>query len=411
MGAFQYEAMRLSDRTRVNGVINADTEREAREMLREQELVPTKLVVIKGGASIADGKVGPLDFIFGFFKGIGDKDKIAFTRNIGMMLRAGIPIADALMYFENFVTKPRFKGIIQQLRKDIIGGYSFSQALAKHDKLFDTVYVNVTKAGEASGELDTSMARLAELLIKAQKLKSKVIAAATYPAIVVGILCLVLLVMFIIVLPTFTEIYKSMGVTLPLITVVMIGMSNFLRDGWFISFPMLGGAIWGAINFFKSETGQLFLDNTLIKVPVLGEVIRFMNNANFISTLSVAFSSGLPITEALTLAAQTVKHHQIRSAFMQANYKIQAGQGLASALGDTKWVPDLVLIMLATGEESGDLENMLRNALEYLEDEVNHRMEILMALMEPCLLLVLGVVVALVALGIYLPLFGVYEHL
>jgi len=411
MASFQYEALKISDRSRINGTINAASEKEARELLREQNLIPTKIIIINSEAVQAGKKGNPLTNFLQQVMGVSSKDKIAFTRNIGMMIRAGIPVTEALLYYENYATNPKFRKIVSRVRQDIISGYSFSQALAKHKHLFDDVYVNVTKAGERSGELDQTMGRLTHLLTKAEQLKMKIISAAAYPVIVVFILALVLLIMFVLVLPTFADIYKQMGVKLPFITQIMMAISNALRNYWFVSFPALGFSLFGLFKFFTSSTGKVLVDAFVMKVPVLGDLIKHTQSSHFVSTLYVSFGAGLPITDALFLATETLTHTQIRSAFKRVNVQIQTGQRLAVALASTGYVPDIVMLMISTGEESGDLEKMLEASYDYLEEEINHRVGILTSLMEPVMLLVIGAVVGFVALSIYLPLFSIYDNI
>jgi type II secretory pathway component PulF len=202
-----------------------------------------------------------------------------------------------------------------------------------------------------------------------------------------------------------------MGVELPLITEIMVGISHFLTHWWFIAFPSIGGAGFGLYKWYHSDAGKAVMDVVNLKIPVLKELTLFMNASQFISSMAVGFSAGIPITEVLYLAANTVRNQYIRKAFMQMNVKVQSGQRLGPTLAETGYIPNWVLVMVSTGEESGDLERMLHNSVEYLEEEINHRIEILMSFMEPLLLLFLGVVVGFTALGIYLPLFGMYENL
>lgn len=411
MASFHYEALKISDRTKTNGIINANGEKEARELLREQNLIPTKIEVITSKTARTGQKGNLLAQTLQKFGGVGAKDKIAFTRNLGMMIRAGIPVTDSLIYYENYAPNPKFRKIVSQIRQDIISGYSFSQSLAKHNKLFDDVYVNVIKAGESSGELDQALNRLTHLLTKAEKLKAKVVSAAVYPIIVVVILILVLLIMFLLVLPTFADIYKQMGVKLPLITIIMMGISDALRLYWFVSFPALGSAGFGIYKFLKSETGKILTDSFFMKLPIVGDLIKHTQSSHFVSTLYISFGAGLPITDALYLATETLSHTMIKASFKQVNLQIQAGQRLAVSLAATGYVPDIVMLMISTGEESGDLEKMLEAAYDYLEEEVNHRVDIMTSMMEPLMMLVIGVVVGFVALSVYLPMFSIYDHI
>ncbi len=414
MATFEYHAIQTSDRSRTKGIINANNEREARELLRDQDLIVSKM---KKVATQATSKGGGRDGgniiqqLMSQMFGVSTKEKITFTRNIGMMIRAGIPLTEALMYFENFVKNAKFKSVISQIRSDIMTGMAFSAALARHKDLFDDVYINVTKAGETSGELDQTMSRLTDLMVKADKMKMKIIAAMIYPALVLVIVGIVLIIMFVLVIPTFVDIYKQMGVSLPLITQIMFEISKFMRGQWYIAFPLLGTLIFLFIKYVKSPSGKVVIDKILIKLPVVKDLIIYTQNSQFISTFYVSFGAGIPITEALYLSTQTVTHSQIRESFNDVNTKIQSGQRLATSLAATGNVPEIVLLMISSGEESGDLDKMLQRCFEYLEEEINHKVEILMAMMEPIMLLFIGVVVGFVALSIYLPLFSVYEFL
>jgi len=411
MPAYQYDALKINSKTRQNGIINAPNEREAREMLRDQNLIPTQITPVStGGGERAGKKIGFFAALIQSIMGVGTKDLITFTRNVGIMIRAGIPVTEALLYFENYCTNPKFKKTIASVRQDIMTGYAFNQALAKHKDIFGDVYVNVTKAGERSGELDQTMGRLTELLTRSERLKMKVLSASMYPIIVVCILALVLIIMFVLVLPTFAKLYKDMNIKLPVITQIMLGISHVFRDYWFIAFPLMAVSIVMGIKFFKGD-GKPLLDNALMKVPVLNDLIQHTQSSHFVSTLFVAFGAGLPITDALYLASETVTHTQMRAAFKQVNVQIQTGQRLATALSKVGYVPDIVMLMVSTGEESGDLEKMLETAYDYLEEEINHRVEVLTSMLEPVMLVVIGAVVGAVALSIYLPLFSIYEHL
>ena len=332
MPSYHYEALKISDRSKIKGLINATSEKDAREQLRQQDLIPTNLSVLSGENRAVKNRLGIITDFIGQFTNVSAKDKLVFTRNIEMMLRAGIPLTEALLYLETYTKAPKFKKIIKGVRKDILSGSSFSQALSRHKKTFDNVYVNVTKAGEASGELESALRRLTDLIERAEKLKMKIIAASVYPCVVMFIVAIVLLVMFLFVLPTFTEIYQRMGVPLPFLTKMMLGISHLLRDYWYIMFPIMGFSIFGFFKYLSSAGGKLLLDTVSLHIPVLGDLLRLMNNSHFLSTFSVSFAAGLPITEAISLASETIHHSQMRGIFQKVRIKIESGQRLAPAL-------------------------------------------------------------------------------
>ncbi|MEM0952101.1 MAG: type II secretion system F family protein [Cyanobacteria bacterium P01_H01_bin.74] len=409
MTYFQYEAFNVVDKAKSSGTLSANSEREARELLREKDLIPVSISVID--QKNKTGQVKGIAGLLAMVTGIGAKDIIAFTRNMCIMIRAGIPLTDALLYYENYSVNAAFKKIVHTVRQDILSGYAMSQALGKHTKLFDELYVNVTHAGEKSGELDKTLDRLSHLLDKAEQLKMKIISASAYPVIVLFILTIVLLIMFLLVLPTFSEIYEQMNLKLPLITKILLLISHVLVDYWFISFPAMGLFLFLVYKYVTSSAGKVVIDNLLLKIPVINDLLLHTQAAHFVSTLLVGFSSGLPITDSLHLATQTLTHTQIKAAYKKVNVQIQTGQKLATALAETGYVPNMVMLMISTGEESGELDKMLQVSYEYLEEEVNHKVGILTTMMEPIMLLVIGAVVGFVALGIYLPMFSIYDGL
>jgi type II secretory pathway component PulF len=345
------------------------------------------------------------------FASVKNSDIISFSRNLAIMVRGGIPLTEALLYFENFAENRKFKKILNSVRNDILGGDNLSNALAKFPNAFSEIYINITKAGESSGELDVTMDRMADMITRTEKIKAKIISAAIYPCIVLSLVFIVMTVIFIWVLPAFTKIYKQMGIKLPDLTLFMVFISDCFRNYWFIVFPAIFGSIWGFLKFIKTPIGKDIFDKFCIRVPILTEVIRYSNISSFISTLAVCFNSGVPITEALDFAVNTVSNNVLKVSMQSVNRQVQVGKPLGVALSETGVIPELVLLVVATGEESGNLEQSLITATEYLEKEINSRIEILMALMEPLLLLFLGVVVGFVAMSIYMPLFSMYENM
>jgi type II secretory pathway component PulF len=273
------------------------------------------------------------------------------------------------------------------------------------------VYVSIIQAGEASGELDTVLKRLSDMLQGEAALRKKVIAAMVYPIAVIFIAILVMTAMFIWVIPTFSDMYAKMGIKLPLITQVMVGISDFIRNFWYAAVALVGGGVFGFQKFSQSAYGKEFIDKTVLHIPVVAPLVRAVTSSHFISTLNVSFSAGLPITDCIFMACNTVTNVILNRLFSDANLKIQSGQRLAAAMADTGVLPSMIIIMISTGEEAGSLDTMLKFCLEHLEDEVNQRVEVLMSMMEPVLLILLGFMVLAMALSIYLPLFSMYEHI
>lgn len=413
METFQYTAIKMGDKTKVQGTINAENERHARELLREQELYPTSVKPLKVAKTMDSrrGKGGkdPLSaWLEEKTSKVGLNEKIAFTQNLAMMIKAGIPVTEALLYMESYADNMKFKRLINSVRLDILAGFSFSRALAKQDGIFSETYCSIVQAGEASGELEQVLNRLTEMLLRDAELKKKLSSAMTYPIMVICIVILVVLLMFIFVIPTFAEMFEKMSLKLPLITRVMMGISDFLRNFWYVALGVTTTVTIATMKFISTPLGRRTLDGLLLKLPVVKELVTSVNSSHFISTFQISFSAGLPVTDCLFMSTKTVTHTIIREAYEQVNLQVQAGQRIAASLADTGYLPDMVLIMLSTGEESGSLDTMLQHSLTYLESEVNAKVDIMMSMIEPCLLVSLGTIVGCLALSIYLPLFSLY---
>lgn len=415
--AFQYTAVRPGAKDKIQGTIKASSEREAREFLREKELTPLTIKAIQNADSAVAkifAKKAPNKaqlWLAEKLSTFGLKEKLSFTQNMALMLRAGIPITEVLMYMERYAENPKFRYMLIELRQNIMSGSSLSGSLARFGNSFDEVYIGIIRAGESSGELETVLDRLHTLLITAQKLRKQIISAMMYPAILIVIMTLALLAMFLFIIPTFTGIYKQMGVQLPWITQMMISISNFLQNFWMLVILGVAGGGYGFSKYANTAQGRQRIDAFLMQIPVVKGLIQYISLSNYLATLHVSFSSGLPITDCMYLASKTVTHTQIREVLEDVNYQIQTGQRLGPALYQTGLMPDMVMIMLSSGEESGELEKMLEQSLEFLEAEVTARVEVLMSLMEPIMLVSLGGIVLLLALSVYLPLFSMYEHI
>ncbi|MEB3245065.1 MAG: type II secretion system F family protein [Vampirovibrionales bacterium] len=413
MHSYEYQALQMTDKKKLKGVINANSESEARVMLREKKLIVTQMKKLKNmqAESTHSGANWLKRILEGFNPGGSLQNLLVFSRNMAIMSKAGIPLTDALIYFENFVTHAGFKATIKTIRGDIMSGMSFSQALGKHPQVFNSLFVNLVRAGEASGDLDATLIRLMEQMQRNQKVKNKIGAAMVYPAVVLAILGLVLILMFTIIIPTFEDIYKSMNVKLPLITQMMVFISSIVRNYWYALIPGFVAAGYFAKTFLTSAQGKFAMQRLSLKVPVVKDLVLLMSNAHFFSSFGISFAAGLPVSDALLLSTSTIQNDIIRSKFNQVYSQIQIGQSLANSLVQIKQVPDLVLLMVSAGEESGELERMLKLSEELLEEEVERKVDALTAMIEPVLMVVLGAVVGVLALSIYLPLFSMYEHM
>ncbi|OGQ51831.1 MAG: pilus assembly protein PilC, partial [Deltaproteobacteria bacterium RIFCSPLOWO2_02_FULL_53_8] len=296
--------------------------------------------------------------------------------------------------------------VIGEVKSSVEGGATFADSLRKHPKVFDDLYVNLVAAGEVGGILDTILSRLSGFLEKAEKLKGKVKSAMTYPTAVIVIATLIVAGLLIFVVPIFEGMFSSFGKALPMPTQMVVNMSNFLKHQWYIIIGFLAAAFFGIKVLNSKPKGKMIIDTVLLKVPVVGDLIRKSSVARFTRTLGTMLSSGVPILEALEIVANTAGNLVVRGAIMQARVSLSQGKTLAEPLGESKVFPGMVIQMIGVGEQTGALDAMLNKIADFYEEEVDAAVEALTSLIEPMLMAFLGITVGGLVIALYLPIFG-----
>jgi type IV pilus assembly protein PilC len=339
-----------------------------------------------------------------FKKKITVKDMGVFTRQFSTMINAGLPMVQCLDILSAQADKPEFKKVITQVTSDVEGGSTLAEALAKHP-IFTQLYVNMVEAGEAGGILDQILNRLAVYLEKAEALQRKVKAALTYPTVVavVAISASVFMLMFII--PTFAKMFTDFGGDLPLPTKIVMGLSNFLRNQWYILLLVIGGAAFALKRFLATETGKEKMDRFSLKVPVLGTVIRKSAIARFTRTLGTLISSGVPILAGLDITARTAGNKVVEKAIYATRESISQGETIAEPLRQSGVFPPMVTQMIGVGEQTGALDEMLDKIANFYDSEVDTAVEQLTAVIEPVMIVLMGVLVGGMLISMYLPMF------
>lgn len=343
---------------------------------------------------------------FTFGGKVGDKDIVVFTRQFATMIDAGLPLVQALDILSNQVENKTLSKTLQQVKADVESGATYADALKKHPKIFSELYVNMVAAGEAGGILDTILNRLAQYIEKAMKLKKKVKGALVYPAVVTSIAVLVIAIIMIFVVPTFSKMFAQLGGTLPLPTRLVINFSNFVAGpgGLFI----LGGLI--AIIIFivqlrRTEKGKYAIDKILLKLPIFGVLLNKVAVAKFTRTLGTLVSSGVPILDGLEITAKTSGNKVVEYAIMDVRKGVVGGKTLAEPITKVKVFPPMVTHMIAVGESTGALDAMLGKIADFYDDEVDAAVSNLTAMMEPILMVFLGTTVGFIVIAMYLPIF------
>jgi len=386
-----------SKRGRVlKGELEAADERIARIQLKRKNIEVTKL------------KQKPKDIFenISFMQPkITKKDLVIFTRQFSTMIDAGLPLVQGLNILSEQMENKTFKTMLKQVTRDVEGGSTLADALNKHPKVFDALYVNLVAAGEVGGILDTILQRLAEYIEKAEKLKSKVKGALVYPVAVLIIGVLVMAVIMVFVIPVFQEMFSSMGKGLPALTQLVINISNFTKSNIHFMIGGLIALIWGFRRYRRTSSGKRVIDIGLLKMPIFGELIRKVAVARFTRTLGTMVSSGVPILDALEITAKTSGNAVVEEVIFEARTSIAEGQTIADPLSESDIFPGMVTQMISVGESTGALDSMLEKIANFYDDEVDAAVSALTALMEPLMMMLLAGALGPIIIAMYLPIF------
>ncbi|MDZ4345953.1 MAG: type II secretion system F family protein [Candidatus Binatia bacterium] len=341
----------------------------------------------------------------GFGERVKPKEVSLFTRQFATMIDAGLPIVQCLSILTEQSESKLLRRTIRTIQKDVEGGSTLADALAKHPKIFDDLYVNMVQAGEAGGVLNTILNRVALFIEKASKLKKKVKGAMIYPTAIIAVAVIVVAILLIFVIPVFAELFSSMGKALPVPTQVTINISNWFVANWYFMFGGLIGIVIAIRAYYQTEQGRMNIDRLLLRLPVVGDLLRKVAVARFAQNMAILLSSGVPILDGLAITAKTAGNKVVERAIMDARVSISQGKTVAEPLRESKIFPPMVCQMVAVGENTGGLDGMLRKVAELYEEEVDDAVANLTALMEPMIMVVLGVILGGLVVSMYLPIF------
>jgi type IV pilus assembly protein PilC len=387
----------------VNGERIADSMDAAVAALRRDRILVTKISPVKTKAD--EAKKGGLD------KAVAAKNLAVFVRQFSVMIDAGLPLVQCLDILGTQEEDKNFSRIIHETRTGVESGASLADAMRKHPKAFDALFTNMVAAGEAGGILDTILKRLATYIEKAVKLKGQVKSAMIYPIAVIVIASLVVAVILWKVIPTFADMFASLGADLPLPTRVVIWMSHALVTYFPILFGSLAVIAWSIRTYYKTDGGRHVIDALVLKMPILGLIMRKIAVARFCRTLATLISSGVPILDGLEITAKTAGNAIVEDAIMSTRTSIEHGETIAAPLKETAVFPAMVVQMIGVGEATGALDTMLAKIADFYEEEVDTAVAGLLTLLEPIMIAVLGVVVGGIVIAMYLPIFDLISKL
>ena len=377
-----------------SGVLVADNKDAVIAALRRQQIVVT--TVKEKGKEIALPRLGG---------GIKSKDIAIFTRQFSVMIDAGLPLVQCLDILSQQQENKSFQKVLFQIREDVESGSSLAEAMRKHPQAFDDLYVNMVAAGEAGGILDTILQRLSVYIEKAVKLKTQVRSAMIYPVSVITIAVIVVYVILWKVIPVFSSLFEGLGAELPFLTQWVVSLSKFIGRFWWLIFLVVIAGIFAIRQYYRTEAGRYQIDGLLLRLPVLGVILRKIAVARFCRTLGTLLNSGVPILESLDITARTSGNAIIEEAIMGVRKDVEEGKTVAEPLTRSGQFPPMVCQMVGVGEQTGAMDTMLAKIADFYEDEVDAAVEGLMKLIEPVIIFFLGIVIGTIVIAMYMPMF------
>ncbi|MBI3312491.1 MAG: type II secretion system F family protein [Candidatus Omnitrophica bacterium] len=397
MPSYKYSAKAEDGRT-VDGVLEVSSEKVVLDALHRQGLMVLSVKLAKGGGAAKRKKVG-MD------------DVSVFARQMATLVDAGIPIVGGLEAVADQLENKSLQQTVLRVREAVENGTNFTSAIAKENTVFSSLFVSMVRAGEASGHLSEVLSRLATYLEKSAALQRKVKSACVYPVIVIGMAAVITGVLMLKVIPAFKDIFMTLGADLPLPTKILIAVSDLLQRGFF---PLLAAGFLGVLAFrraIKTPAGQLRRDRLLLKLAIVGPIVRKVAIAKFARTLSTLISSGVQILSALEIVADSAGNRVVAEAILKVRVSIREGENIAGPLAASGVFPPMVVRMIAVGEQTGRLDEMLVKVADFYEDQVDTAISGLTSALEPVIIAVLGIVVGSIVLAIFLPIFKLTEVL
>jgi type IV pilus assembly protein PilC len=379
------------------GEIEAPSEAAVRIQLRQQNIIPTKISSKRKDINIE------LPFLK---KKVKQRSIAIFTRQLATMIDAGLPLVQSLEILSSQQDNKVFKEIIREIKEDVEAGSTFAGALKKHSTAFNELYTNLVVAGEEGGILDTILNRLAAYIEKAEALKKKVKSALIYPSTIVFVAVGVVMILMIFVIPVFETMFSSAGQSLPLPTQITVLLSKFIKRYIVVILPGMIIGFFLLRKYYQTEKGKTLIDRLILKLPVFGPLFQKIAVARFSRTLGTLVSSGVPILDGLNIVSRTSGNKTIEAAIINARASIREGETIAEPLGRSGHFPPMVIQMIAVGESTGALDSMLSKIADFYEDEVDVAVGNLTSLLEPFLMMFLGIVIGGVVISMYLPIFN-----
>ncbi len=397
MGAYQYTAVDALGKEQ-KGVLEGDTARQVRGMLRERSLIPVKVAEVAG-------KKGSTNRRAWLSRGVSALDLALMTRQLATLSRAGLPLEEALQAVSEQTERPRMKSTLLGVRAKVMEGHTLAAGLEAFPGSFPVVYRATIAAGEQAGQLDTVLERLAEYTESRHSLRQKVSHALIYPIVLTLLATAIIVLMLVFVVPKVVGVFETTGQTLPALTRGLIALSTFLQNWWWL---LLVGAVVGVIGFtrfFREAGPRRRLHRSILGLPIIGKVARGLNTARFTRTLSILSSSGVPVLEALRISGTVVTNIPMREAIEEATVRVREGAAIGASLARSSLFPPMSIHLISSGEASGKLDSMLERAASHQENEMDSLLSMMLSILEPAMIVIMGLIVLTIVMAILLPIF------
>jgi type IV pilus assembly protein PilC len=412
MPTYKFEAMDTSGEE-VKDQIEATNEEEAQQKIKQMGYFVTKLTAVAGGPKGKKKKKGGYkkskkSFVIG---GVRAKHLVLFTRQFSILQDAGLPVLRSLRILEHQMKPSALKNALIDVVDDVESGSTLSEALGKHPRAFDRLYVNMVKAGEAGGALEVIMQRLAEFKEKSQTLKRKIIGAMVYPTVVICAAIGILIFIMVAIIPKFEKIFREFGLKLPALTQFLIDVSIWCSKYWW-SIPLIPLGIWLLFKLIRlSKAGNYALDRMTLWIPIVGRIVEKTVVARTSRTLGTLVASGVPILECLSIVRETANNAVFERMYQRVYESIREGDTIAEPLRESRLVDDMVTNMVEVGEETGELDTMLYKIADFYDEEVDTAVKSLISLLEPLMIVCLGGIIGTIVVALFLPMIGLLEGL
>jgi len=402
MGAYQYVAVDPGGKEH-RGVLEGDTPRHVRQLLRERQLLPVEVAEIEERQSSKTRRQ------FTLFKGISGLDLALLTRQLATLVKAGLPLEEALLAVSEHTEKPRLKSIILGVRAKVLEGHTLASGLDDFPQAFPPVYRATVMAGEQAGQLDSVLDRLADYTESRHSLRQKVVQAMVYPILLTTIALVIIIVMLIAVVPKVVGVFETTGQQLPIMTRILIALSDFVQNWWYLIIAFVVAVVIIIVRALKHEHIRRRFHAWVLRAPIFGRVARGLNTARFTRTLSILTASGVPALEALRISASVIANLPMRAAVEEAAVRVREGGAIGRSLSQSKLFPPMTVHLISSGEASGELDSMLERAANHQESEMDSLLATMLSVLEPLLIVIMGLVVLAIVMAILLPIFQINQ--